>query len=429
MQKDRILKKTGIHFIGNLSTKVLSACIVFLYAFYVGANDFGEYEYVQTLVNIIVPVFFFSIWDAILKFMLAEQNEENKRKITTTCTVFSLVSSLVIILVIGGYYLIINTGEKYAIYILLTYILNGIMWVWQHFLRVAEKNKIYVKSSLVGVTVNLIIALLLILFLDLGLEALFIANILGILSTFLTIEIELKILHSIKKQDIDLKILKRILKYSLPLVINVIPLWILNGLAKVAIQNTLGAEENGIYSFASKFTIVITFAGTILNTVLTEEMLILGKKGLDKEFSKLIDKLVTICLLVIICALPLITIFYEFIQNTEYYISKNIVPLLLVFAVFMNISNNISMVFKVHGKTKYQLIANGIGAAITAILMIPLIQVKGIMGAAIAGLAGATTTMIAMCILAKKCSNIKLNWKKYGLLMIAYIFLSVVLYS
>ena len=127
MQKDRILKKTGMHFIGNLSTKVLSAVIVFLYAFYVGANDFGEYEYVQTLVNIIVPVFFFSIWDAILKFMLSQEKEESKRKITTTCTVFSLISSACIFVIIGGYYLVVNTQEKYSIYILLIYILNGII--------------------------------------------------------------------------------------------------------------------------------------------------------------------------------------------------------------------------------------------------------------------------------------------------------------
>ena len=67
----------------------------------------------------------------------------------------------------------------------------------------------------------------------------------------------------------------------------------------------------------------------------------------------------------------------------------------------MNISSNISIVFKVHSKTKYQLIANGVGVVITGILMLVLVKAYGIMGVAIAQLIGVGASLAIMCILSK----------------------------
>ena len=76
MDKKRILKKTGLYFIGNLSTKLLSAILVPLYAFYVNAEDLGAFDYSQTLLNIVVPIAFLCVWEAVLKFVLAEEEKD-----------------------------------------------------------------------------------------------------------------------------------------------------------------------------------------------------------------------------------------------------------------------------------------------------------------------------------------------------------------
>ena len=54
MRTERLAKKAGIYFIGNLSTKFLSVIVVFIYAFYINAEDLGKYEYIQTISNIIL---------------------------------------------------------------------------------------------------------------------------------------------------------------------------------------------------------------------------------------------------------------------------------------------------------------------------------------------------------------------------------------
>ena len=319
----------------------------FLYAFYIDASDLGEYEYVQTLVYIIAPIFFVSIWEGVLKFILSENNEEIKRKIITTSALFSIVASAVIAVVFGIYYTFISKKGLYTIYFLLTYILNGLVWVWQNYAKSLDKNRIYIKSSIIGSAINILTVVLLVIFCNMKLHALFISNILGILTTFFVIEKDLKVFSNIKKSDIDIPILKKMIKYSFPLIINMISVWVITGFGKIIIQNVLGAEANGAYSFANKFTVIITFIGTILNMAITEEMLRLGKEGVEKDFSQILQQLTEKFLALAIISLPLIRIFYEFIKKTGYYESKIYIPLLLVYSIIIVIVNSISAVFKV----------------------------------------------------------------------------------
>lgn len=429
MQQQRMLKKTITYFIGNLSTKILTACLVFLYAFYIDASDLGKYEYIQTLVNIIVPIFFFSIWEAILKFVLSEKDEINKRKIITTSALFSIFTSLIIFLVFGIYYLFISKIQVNTIYILLTCILNGITWVWQHYAKTLEKNRLYVNSSIIGSAVHLITIVLLIIFANMRIDALFIANILGVFTTFLIIEKDLKVFKNIKKKDIDISILKKMLKYSLPLVINVIPVWAITGFSKIIIQNVLGSEANGIYAFAHKFTVIITFIGTIVNMAITEEMFIIGKDEMNKDFSKILQQLTEKFLGLTIIALPLLIVFYKLIAKTEYYVSKDYVPILLLYSIVLIIINNISTVFKVYEKTKDQSIATIMGASISILIMLATINIWGILGVVIGQLCGAIVNLILMCIFMRKYSNIKFSYSKIIILLIIYSLVSIPLYK
>lgn len=400
----------------------------FLYAFYIDASDLGEYEYVQTLVYIIAPIFFVSIWEGVLKFILSENNEEIKRKIITTSALFSIVASAVIAVVFGIYYTFISKKGLYTIYFLLTYILNGLVWVWQNYAKSLDKNRIYIKSSIIGSAINILTVVLLVIFCNMKLHALFISNILGILTTFFVIEKDLKVFSNIKKSDIDIPILKKMIKYSFPLIINMISVWVITGFGKIIIQNVLGAEANGAYSFANKFTVIITFIGTILNMAITEEMLRLGKEGVEKDFSQILQQLTEKFLALAIISLPLIRIFYEFIKKTGYYESKIYIPLLLVYSIIIVIVNSISAVFKVYEKTKHQSIATTIGAIGSIIIMLSTIHIWGIMGVVIGQICGATVNMLAMFIFMKKYSQTKFNYKNIIILIILYILLALVVY-
>ena len=71
----RLLKKIGLYFIGNLASKILSAILIPIYAFYVSSSDLGIFDYSQTLMQIIVPIVYFSIWEAILKYVILADSD------------------------------------------------------------------------------------------------------------------------------------------------------------------------------------------------------------------------------------------------------------------------------------------------------------------------------------------------------------------
>ena len=425
MKFTRLAKKVGIYFIGNLSTKLLSAVVVFIYAFYINAEDLGRYEYIQTLENIIIPIAFISIWEAILKYTLATQNDKEKEKVINTSAFFSIVVSL-LIAIVGTIYYSIFKKEQYAVYIILMYIFYGLSTVWQYYARCLNKTKIYVQSSIIGAATNLIITAILICILKLKIEALFIANIFSNFMILSLIECKIKILRKVNIKQFNLKLLKKMLIFSVPLVINDISLWLITGFGKTIIQNVLGASANGMYAFANKFTIIVNFLGLILNKALTEEMLVSKREKVGKQFEKIMQELTEKVLVLLILCIPIIMIFYNIISKTEYYQSKIYVPMLLIYSFIMLISTNLSTIFKVAEKTKYQFFTTLAGAITTVSISYLMIGKLGTIGVILGQISGSLVNVIFRYVLGKQLIELNIKWKKNIFILIIYSIVSLI---
>lgn len=425
MKFTRLAKKVGIYFIGNLSTKLLSAVVVFIYAFYINAEDLGRYEYIQTLENIIIPIAFISIWEAILKYTLATQNDKEKEKVINTSAIFSIVVSL-LIAIVGTIYYSIFKKEQYAVYIILMYIFYGLSTVWQYYARCLNKTKIYVQSSIIGAATNLIITAILICILKLKIEALFTANIFSNFMILSLIECKIKILRKVNIKQFNLKLLKKMLIFSVPLVINDISLWLITGFGKTIIQNVLGASANGMYAFANKFTIIVNFLGLILNKALTEEMLISKREKVGKQFEKIMQELTEKVLVLLILCIPIIMIFYNIISKTEYYQSKIYVPMLLIYSFIMLISTNLSTIFKVAEKTKYQFFTTLAGAITTVSISYLMIGKLGTIGVILGQISGSLVNVIFRYVLGKQLIELNIKWKKNIFILIIYSIVSLI---
>ena len=58
MDIGRLLKKTGLYFIGNLASKMMVALLIPIYAFFVKSEELGYFDYTQTIMNILIPIIF-----------------------------------------------------------------------------------------------------------------------------------------------------------------------------------------------------------------------------------------------------------------------------------------------------------------------------------------------------------------------------------
>ena len=155
MENKRIVKKSLLYLIGNFSSKVLSSLLVPIYAFYVSTSSLGNYDYYLTIINIVSPLLFVSIWEAILRYILTEKNKDSNIINTCTAVGFSLVVGLgICIFGLLSYFI---TLDIVCIYFSLMLLFTSFSQVWQSFSRAFKHNNIYIFSSVVGTAVNLIL--------------------------------------------------------------------------------------------------------------------------------------------------------------------------------------------------------------------------------------------------------------------------------
>lgn len=422
MESGKLIKKSSLYLIGNLSSKVLYAILVPLYAFYVSIDDLGAFDYAQTLMNIFMPFLYMAIWEAILKYVLQEKEIQNKKKILSNSIFFTFCISLVLLVIFTATFIITFKDTNIIRYTLIMMITHALGQIWQYYARSLEENKVYVVASISGTIINFILVIILVCILDKGLLGLSISYSLGQLFIMIFIESKLRIVTKCKVTDIDFSLLKKMMCFAFPIVLNLTSLWIMNGFNRVIILNTLGIEANGLYAFVSKFTVVVSTFGSVISMALIEESIIRsGDKKIGKYFSNNIEKIFAYFLILSILVMPIIFIFYYFIANTPYYSSKMLFPWFILYAIFMSMSTNIGAVFQATDKTKYIFYTTIVGMIVTISTSYVLIYKLGLLGAAFSQIIGACSMMIVRYIFAKSLCDIKLKKQKLVILMGVYI--------
>ena len=149
-----------------------------------------------------------------------------------------------------------------------------------------------------------------------------ISYIMGQVIIVILIEYKVKIIKRFNYKRIDLGELKSMLIYSVPLVLNITSLWLLNGFGRVIIVNKLGAEANGLYTFALKFGSLVSIIGSVIGMAMCEEAILkINDPDISEFFSDVNTRLFRLFLSICILMAPAITVFYYIIGGTEYFSS------------------------------------------------------------------------------------------------------------
>lgn len=426
MINNRLIKKSGIYFIGNLSSKIMSAIIIPIYAFYITAEDLGVYDFSQTVMGILSPIILMAIWEAVLKLILSEENSSIKEKIISTSAIFSFSMSLLFILISLIYYRFFGSNIEYFFMIISMIVLHSIVNVWQYYARATINNKLYVVAGIASTFINFAGVLVFVVFFQLGLLGLFLSYNIGQISIIMIIELKLKVIKNINFQSFDKVLLKRMIMFSAPLVLNLISAWFISGFGRTIITMKLGTEANGLYSFANKFSLIITMLGSVITMAIIEEAIISIKSNyLNKDFNKTLQKLFSIFQTLAILAVPMIVIFYELIANTDYFNSLIFAPWLLIYAVANTMASNIGSVFQAIDKTKYQFTTTIIGGLSTFLISFLFIDEIGISAVILGQILGAIAMLVSRYILINRFVEMKLDWKPILLMFVIFVLITL----
>lgn len=405
----RLNKKIGIYFLGMLSSKIFPVLLIPIYAFYVFPKDFGYYDFAYTVMGIAIPFLYIAIWEAILRFILSEENEKTKRTAAATSAFFSLF--ITFILILGSVIYAFVSENENVLLIVIMYGSHALALIWQYYARAFEESYTYVFAGIIGTIVNFISVLILIVMFNLGLNGLLISYILGQFAVFVFIELKIKVRRSIRVENFNVSTLKKMLLYSSPLVLNLTSTWLMSAYGRLIITVKLGAEANGMFAFSSNFSLIISMLGSVVTMAVIEEAIISAKKqGFDSGFTKTIESIFKIFLSIAMIALPLIIIFYAFIKDTDYYTSLKLTPWQLIYAVTVTLSSTIGAIFQAIDMTKYQFITTVAGAVVTVVVSTVLIDNIGIYAVIIGQVMGAITMLLSRYALVNKFIEFKINW-------------------
>lgn len=407
--KNQFIKKTSIYFIGTLSTKMISVVLVPIYAYFVAVNDLSEYDYFATIASTLSPIAFAAIWEAILKYGI--KNEKDQQSIFSTTVAFTVGISLICL--VAYPILTYFTGKSVGVLCVLLFIVaQGLALIWQFSARALQENHRYVVASIVGSCVLIITDIVLIVFSKLDFWGLSVSYLLSQVSIAIVIETKIHLLRQFKLSFVSKKTLKQMLFFSLPLVVNNVSLWLYSSGSRVIIKNYIGVTENGLYAFASKFSLLISLVSTVISMAIIEEAY---SYDTLEEYRDKISSLISIISKayfgIIALAIPAIYILYSIaFRNTGYYASVDYIFLLLLGALFTALSNNFGSAFQVTDNTKYIFLTTLAGAVVALGLSFALNSTFGVYGVLIGNAVGPFVMMLIRAFYAKHTTGLAINW-------------------
>lgn len=213
------------------------------------------------------------------------------------------------------------------------------------------------------------------------------------------------------KWKIDFGLLKRMLSYGWPILVASLAIIVNENLDKILIKWLLKDEigvdaataEAGIYGACYKISIIISIFIQAFRYA-AEPFFFNQSKEQDaaKSYALVMKYFVIVCSFIFLGVMLYMDLIKHFVRKEEYWVGLGVVPYLLFANIFLGIFYNLSIWYKLSGKTRYGAAISLIGATITIVLNFILIPRVGYMGSAITTLICYATMVVISYFLGQK---------------------------
>jgi len=222
---------------------------------------------------------------------------------------------------------------------------------------------------------------------DIGVGYVFLANLFASIVKFLLLSpLMLKV-----KAIFNRKMLKSMLLYGSPLLISSLAIIVNESADKILLKwlliDKLGVDgatrEVGIYGAVYKLSIIITlfiqaFRYAAEPFFFNESQ----SKDAPKTYAMVMKYFTIVCAFIFIGVMLYLDMLKHFISNDAYYVGLHVVPILLFANIFLGMFYNLSIWYKLSGKTRFGAYIASFGALLTIGLNFWLIPIVGYTGSA-----------------------------------------------
>lgn len=409
-EKYKYLSKNVFLFaLNSFIPKILSFILIPIYTNILTTSEYGISELLTTTVTLLIPIFSLDICDAAMRFALDKEYDNN--------SVFSIsfringigifiVSLFSVILYSIG---LIKINVYYLIFFIIYYIFTSLHNLFLLFCKGIEKVNSIVWASIINSVITLLSNILFLVVFKFGIIGYLLANSLGLIISvcFLFFHAKLyKYFTKIQKSVLQ----ENMIKYSIPLIFNVIGWWINNASDRYIVAWMLGTGISGLYSISYKIPSILT----AFQTIFSQAWSISAIKNFDKEdndgfigntYNLMFFSMSLICSMIMVMNIPLANILY----SKDFFTAWQYVPPLLISVVVNCMSSFVGSIYTATNDTKIISISAISGAIFNIVFNIILIYLIGPYGAAISTLIGYFIVLFIRHLYLNKHTNMKIS--------------------
>lgn len=380
-----LLKNMGLLTLSNFGTKLLSFLLVPLYTSILTTEEYGSFDFINTTVTLLIPIFTLDIIDSVVRFSLDEN--QDKKKIFTVGFQLTLRS-----LVFVFFFLFINYFTNFMP------VINQYMWCFAVYYAAYAFNQLMIYfvrgmddvfdlaiSSIINTVVMLSLNVLFLIVFKFGIKGYFAAYIIGQFASTGYIVIRLRAWKYLGFGSQDRNIRKEMVEYSKPLILNMISWWVNNASDRYVVSWLCGLAANGLLAVGNKIPSILN----IFQSIFTQAWQLSTVKAYDPEdkegfFSNIYTMynfiMVEMCAVLIIMDKTLA----RFLYAKDFYIAWQYVPFYLIAIVFGAVSSFCGGIFQAVKNSKAQSSTTIIGAISNVIMNFTFVIIYGPVGAALA---------------------------------------------
>ena len=416
-----LAKNTVIVSIGKICTQLITFFLLPVYTAVLSNEEYGVVDLLNTLTSLLLPIATLQIEQGIFRYLLdCRENKEKQTTLITTVSKFILVQSAICILIFLCASPFIHNEYKYF---LMANLLMGILSsISLQICRGLGDNKTYAVGSFITGALTVILNVIFIVVFKWGAYGMLIATAISNLLCAIYVFVKKKIYKYIDIKQNDKKLLKDIIKYSVPLIPNMISWWIVSASDRTIISAVIGVAQNGIYSAANKFSGIFSTLYSVFNLTWTESASInINSEDRDEFFSKIFDFIVRFFGSLCLGTIAVMPFVFGILVNEKFAESYYQIPILILGSVFNILVSFLGSVYVAKKLTKEIAKTSIIAAIINIVVNIALINQIGLYAASISTVIAYFAMFIYRWIDVKKYVSIKTNKALIAVLSVSFL--------
>lgn len=404
-----LAKNTAIVSIGKICTQLITFFLLPVYTAVLSNEEYGVVDLLNTLTSLLLPIVTLQIEQGIFRYLIdCRENNEKQIKLITTIIRFMIIQSIACIVIFLCVSPFIHNEYKYF---LMANLLIGIFSsLLLQICRGLGDNATYAIGSFITGAFTVVLNVIFIVAFHWGAYGMLGATAISNFVCAVYIFLKRKIYKYIKPKQFDKKILKEIIKYSVPLIPNMISWWIVSASDRTIISAVIGIAQNGIYSAANKFSGVFTTLYSVFNLTWTESASInINSEDRDEFFSKILDFVIRFFGCLCLGTIAVMPFVFNILINEKFAEAYYQIPILILGSVFNILVSFAGSIYVAKKLTKEIAKTSIISAIINIVVNVVLIKSIGLYAASISTVLAYALMFIYRWIDVKKYVKFNVN--------------------